>query len=135
MEEEFYATLKLTSGEELLSKVCYMPEDNKLILDRPMLVEKITQKKIGRMVEGFVLKEWMTSTYDTMFVINMEQIITVTEMDKKIEVFYLKNLNEDMDDEDDMSIDVKPKSFSRQMGYLGSVSDTKKYLEDIFNKS
>lgn len=135
MEEEFYATLKLTSGEELLSKVCYMPEDNKLILDRPMLVEKITQKKIGRMVEGFVLKEWIASTYDTMFVINMEQIITVTEMDKKIEVFYLKNLNEDMDDEDDMSIDVKPKSFSRQMGYLGSVSDTKKYLEDIFNKS
>lgn len=135
MEEEFYATLKLTSGEELLSKVCYMPEDNKLILDRPMLVEKITQKKIGRMVEGFVLKEWIVSTYDTMFVINMEQIITVTEMDKKIEVFYLKNLNEDMDDEDDMSIDVKPKSFSRQMGYLGSVSDTKKYLEDIFNKS
>lgn len=87
------------------------------------------------MVEGFILKEWIASTYDTMFVINMEQIITVTEMDKKIEVFYLKNLNEDMDDEDDMSIDVKPKSFSRQMGYLGSVSDTKKYLEDIFNKS
>ena len=134
MEEEFYATLKLTSGEEILSKVCYMPEDNKLILDRPMLVEKITQKKIGRMVEGFILKEWIASTYDTMFVINMDQIITVTEMDKKIEVFYLKNLDEDMDD-DDMSIDVKPKSFSRQMGYLGSVTDTKKYLEDIFNKS
>jgi|LauGreDrversion4_2_1035121.scaffolds.fasta_scaffold77532_4 hypothetical protein len=134
MEEEFYATLKLTSGEELLSKVCYMPEDNKLILDRPMLVEKITQKKIGRMVEGFILKEWIASTYDTMFVINMDQIITVTEMDKKIEVFYLKNLDEDMDD-DDMSIDVKPKSFSRQMGYLGSVNDTKKYLEDVFNKS
>jgi hypothetical protein len=135
MEEEFYATLKLTSGEEILSKVCYMPEDNKLILDRPMLVEKITQKKIGRMVEGFILKEWIASTYDTMFVINMDQIITVTEMDKKIEVFYLKNLDEDMDDDDDTSIDVKPKSFSRQMGYLGSVTDTKKYLEDIFNKS
>lgn len=135
MEEEFYATLKLTSGEEILSKVCYMPEDNKLILDRPMLVEKITQKKIGKMVEGFILKEWIASTYDTMFVINMDQIITVTEMDKKIEVFYLKNLDEDMDDDDDTSIDVKPKSFSRQMGYLGSVTDTKKYLEDIFNKS
>ena len=134
MEEEFYATLKLTSGEEILSKVCYMPEDNKLILDRPMLVEKITQKKIGRMVEGFILKEWIASTYDTMFVINMDQIITVTEMDKKIEVFYLKNLNEDMDDEED-EIDIKPKSFTSQMGYLGSVNATKKYLEDIFNKS
>lgn len=133
MEEEFYATLKLTSGEELLSKVCYLPEDNKLILDRPMLVEKITQKKIGKTLEGFVLKEWISSTYDTMFVINMNQIITVTEMDKKIEVFYLKNLNEDCDD--DISIDVKPKSFTSQMGYLGSVNETKKYLEDIFNKS
>jgi hypothetical protein len=68
-----------------------------------------------------------------MFVINMDQIITVTEMDKKIEVFYLRNLDEDCDD--DMSIDVKPKSFTSQMGYLGSVNETKKYLEDIFNKS
>ena len=30
MEEEFYATIKLVSGEELVSKVCYLTEEDKL---------------------------------------------------------------------------------------------------------
>ena len=28
MEEEFYATIKLVTGEELVSKVCYMPDED-----------------------------------------------------------------------------------------------------------
>ena len=44
MEEEFYSTIKLTSGEELISKVCYLPEEDSLLLDNPMLVEKHIQK-------------------------------------------------------------------------------------------
>ena len=36
------ATIKLTTGEELISKVSYMPDDDSLVLDSPMEV------KIGR---------------------------------------------------------------------------------------
>ena len=44
MEEEFYATIKLSSGEEIVSKVCYMTDEDSLLLDNPFLVEKVTQK-------------------------------------------------------------------------------------------
>jgi hypothetical protein len=131
MEEEFYATVKLTSGEEIVSKICYLTDEDSLLVDRPMLVEKITQKKSGKTVEGFQFKDWITSTYETMFVIRMEQVITITELDKKIEDFYLKNISEDECD----SIDINPKSLTKQMGYLGSVKETKQMLENLFNKS
>jgi hypothetical protein len=131
MEEEFYATVKLTSGEEIVSKICYLSDEDSLLVDRPMLVEKITHKKSGKTVEGFQFKDWITSTYETMFVIRMEQVITITELDKKIEDFYLKNISEDECD----SIDINPKSLTKQMGYLGSVKETKQMLENLFNKS
>lgn len=132
MEEEFYATVKLTSGEEIVSKICYLTDEDSLLVDHPMLVEKITQKKSGKTIEGFQFKDWIVSTYETMFVIRMEQVITITELDKKIEEFYLKNISEDSSSS---SIDVNPKSMTKQMGYLGSVEETKKMLESLFNKS
>ncbi len=136
MEDEFYSTIKLTSGEEIIAKVSYLPDENSLLVDQPLLVEKMTQKKNGKSVQGFVLKEWINSTYDTMFVIRMEQVITMTELDHKIQKFYLSNLNpDDYPDEDESGIDVKPKNFSKRMGYLGSVKETKKFLEDIYKKS
>jgi hypothetical protein len=138
MEEEFYSTLKLTSGEEIIAKVCYLPEEDSLLVEHPMLVEKLTQKKNGNTVQGFVLKEWINSTYETLFVIRMDQVVTMSELDKKIEVFYLNNLNdteEQSSNEIEDSINIKPNKFSKQMGYLGSVKETKRFLEDIYKKS
>ena len=135
MEEEFFSTIKLSSGEEIIAKVCYLPDENSLLVENPMLVEKLTQKKNGRSIEGFILKDWIHSTYDSLFVIKMEQVITMTELDKKIEVFYLNNLNDSSEDKLDDSINIKPNKFSKQMGYLGSVKETKKFLEEIYKKS
>ncbi len=136
MEDEFYSTIKLTSGEEIIAKVSYLPDENSLLIDQPLLVEKMSQKKNGRSVQGFILKEWINSTYDTMFVIRMEQVITMTELDHKIQKFYLSNLNPDeYDDYDESNVDIKPNKFSKRMGYLGSVKETKKFLEEIYKKS
>ena len=89
MEEEFYASLKLSTGEEVIAKVSYMTDEDSLLLDRPLTVERVIQKRGGRAIEGFHLKEWMMATYDTMFVVNMKQVVTITELDTKIEKFYL----------------------------------------------
>jgi hypothetical protein len=133
MEEEFYSTIKLTSGEEIVAKVCYLPEENSLLVESPMKVEKVKQKKNGFTVEGFTLNEWIHSTYDNMFIIPMNTVITMTELDKKIETYYLNILNGDDIEED--AINVNPSKFSKRMGYLGSVNETKKFLEDIFKRS
>lgn len=129
MEEEFYSTIKLCSGEEIIAKVCYLPEENSILVENPKLVDSKTINKNGKFLHGFILKDWINSTYENMFVIKMTQIVTMTELDKKIQEYYLNNINNKCDDLNN----IKPKSFSNRMGYLGSVQSTKKYLEHIFN--
>lgn len=128
MEEEFYSTIKLSSGEEIIAKVCYLPEENSILIENPKLVDTKTINKNGKSINGFVLKDWINSTYENMFIIKMSQIITMSELDKRIEEYYINNINNHDD-----SINIKPKSFSSRMGYLGSVKSTKEYLENIFN--
>ena len=125
MEDEFYATIKLSSNEELLAKVCYLTEEDCLLVENPLLVTRATQKKSGRLVEGFSLSDWVVSTYEELFIIKMEQVVTIIEMDSKIKGYYTKHLSRE-------DSDVSPDKMTKEMGYLGSVSDQKKKLEDLF---
>jgi len=38
-EEEFIGTLKLISSEEIISTVCYLPDEDKVLLQSPLQVE------------------------------------------------------------------------------------------------
>ena len=127
MEEEFYATLKLTSNEELLAKVCYLTEEDCLLVEKPLLVTRANQKRNGRLVEGFSLSDWVVSSYEELFIIKMNQVVTLTESDERIVGFYERHLS----DEQDSSIS----KMSKEMGYLGNVNDQKKKLEKLFNNS
>ena len=69
MEPDFIATIKLITGEELISKVSYMPDDDSLVLESPMSVSRIDQTKKNIRVAGFALNEWIQSTFDHMFVL------------------------------------------------------------------
>ena len=128
MEDEFYATLKLTSNEEIIAKVCYLTDEDCLLVEKPLLVTRANQKRNGRLVEGFSLSDWVMSSYEELFIIKMEQVVTLTELDERILLFYERHLNKE-------DSDISPDKLSKEMGYLGSVSDKKKRLEDLFNKS
>ncbi|CAF34177.1 Methylamine util [Synechococcus phage S-PM2] len=132
MEEEFYSTIKLKSGEEIIAKVSYMSEEDSLLVEKPLLVESHTQKKNGKRLEGFVLKEWIRSSYEDMFIIRMEQVITMSELDDRIKNFYVNNLDSSGSDSDD--INVKPNKLKNN-GYIGSVEEVKKNLESLFKRS
>ena len=132
MDEEFYATIKLVSGEELVSKVCYLEDEDKVLLENPLQVEVARQRKGQIEVSGFSFKEWVSATFDNMFILNRSHIITVTEVDGQIVDFYQKTLNRL---ESGKSLTGRANKLPRGSGYLGSVKDMKKILEDIFNKS
>ena len=89
MEEDFYATLKLTSGEEIIGKVCYLPDEDKVLIDRPLLVEVAKTKKGNVEVSGFSLKEWINATFENMFIIDKSSVITMSELEDKIAEFYI----------------------------------------------
>ena len=85
MEEEFYATIKLVSGEEVVAKVCYLPDEDKVILDRPLAVENAKQKKGQMEVTGFALKEWISATFDEMFIIKRDNILKMLVINNLIQ--------------------------------------------------
>jgi hypothetical protein len=130
MEEDFVATLKLVSGEEIIGRVCYLPDEDKILIEGPLQVEKAKTKKGSTQVQGFTLVEWITATFDNMFVLNKDHILTMTETDSKIEDFYNKMLNRI-----NSGSLVEKNKFTERMGYLGSVSEMKKSLEKIYKSS
>jgi len=139
MEDEFFATIKFVSGEEIICRVTNCPEDEVVLIFEPMMVEHIRHKHKRLKVEGFGLTEWMHSTFDDSFFIPKKHILTMTECDPKIRAFYLKCISEDK----------KAKHLNKQMnegkgigdpnkmipGYVGSVDESRKLLEKIFKTS
>lgn len=128
MEEEFYATIKLTSGEEIIAKVSYDSDDDVIITFNPLLVEQINSKKI----EGFKLKKWIHATHEDMFIISRNQIVTMIETEHSISKYYEDILNLIRNNN---NIEIDKTSPRSQEGFLASTKEAKITLEDIYNKS
>ena len=132
MGDEFFATIKLSTGEELVSKVCYIEDEDKVLLENPLLVDPARQRKGQLEISGFSFREWICATFDNMFILDRNHIVTMSEVEGAIVVFYEKTLQRIQNGK---SLQGNGKKLSRGSGYLGSVKDMKKSLEDIFNKS
>ena len=132
MDDEFIGTVKLITGEEIVSKVVYLEDEDKVMLENPLQVDSARQRKGAMEISGFSFREWMSATFDNMFIINRDHIITVSEIEGPIVDFYNETL---LRMENGKSLTGRGGKLPRGSGYLGSVKDMKKSLEDIFNKS
>ena len=131
-EEDFIATVKLVSGEEVVARVCYLPDEDKVILENPLQVEHAKTRKGDLEISGFSFKEWMSATFDQMFIVSRDHIITMSELGAPIIDFYEKTMKRL---ENGKSLTGRGNKLPRTSGYLGSINQTKKNLEDIFKKS
>ena len=126
IEDDFYGTIKLKSGEEIFARVAASEEDNRtmLIITHPIIVNEI---KGRNGVVGYKVEPWLKTTTEDMFIVNMNDILTLSES-RDIEMIMMH--------QDFISSNHKQGSnksqINRRMGYLGSVDDTKKTLEKIF---
>ena len=132
MGEEFFATVKLITGEEIVSKVVYLEDEDKVMLENPLQVDSAKQRKGALELSGFSFREWVCATFDKMFILNRDHIITISEIEGPIVDFYKETL---LRMENGKSLNGKGGKLPRGSGYLGSVTDMKKSLENIFNKS
>jgi len=140
MGDEFYAIIKLTSGEEILSLVSIDENDGDplLLLQNPITM-KIYNTHHGMHIK---VKSWIEMSSDDIFIIKPDRIITMTETtDDRLIDIYTSYIN---DEEEDDSLDLYNTNNSKEsgltrpskkMGYISSVEDARKKLEDIFNKS
>jgi len=127
IEDDFYSTIKFKSGEEIFCKVAASEEDDRtmLIISNPIIVEEMTSR--GK-VTGYKFEPWLKSTTDDMFVIDMDNVLTMSEStDIDIIIFYqdyIRKMNK-----------TNYSKLSKEMGYISTVNEAKQSLENIFNNS
>jgi|TARA_B100000902_G_scaffold4500_1_gene5709 hypothetical protein len=78
--DEFIAAIKLVSGEEILSSVMVIADDDdKVILDNPIICEEIRSKG-ANIPMGYKFEPWMRLTDEDVFIVDMDRIITISEI-------------------------------------------------------
>ena len=129
IEDDFYATLKLKSGEEIFAKVAASDEENRvmLIIHHPITINEIKSK--GNLV-GYKVEPWLKTSREDMFIINMDNVLTLSESSDLEMIGMYQNFLQDF--RRDSNTNMK---LSRKMGYIATVNDAKKDLERIFKES
>ena len=126
MEEDFYAVIKLISGEEIFSIVCPSEEEGKtmLILNNPVTIEVVMMKQIG--MQGYKIDPWLKFADDDTFLLDMEKILTISEVrDEETIEMYHKYLRQQENKN-------SKNSLTAEMGYLSSVSEARKIFEKLY---
>ena len=128
IDDDFYATLKLKSGEEIFCKIAPTEEENEIMLlvSHPIIVHEVK----GRMgVVGYKIEPWLKTTTEDMFLINMNDILTMSES-SDIEMI---TMHQNFIKNNDMSKDGSSKyKLDRKMGYIANIKDAKSILEKIY---
>ena len=119
---EFLAAIKLVSGEEILSMVTSVHDENGdyLIVENPIEVEEVM---LPNKQAGAKVQPWMKFSREEQFVIPKEHVITIVEVAEEVEVFYhmsLRKLNNDF--------------ITDARGKISTVDEARIKLNKIFNK-
>tara|TARA_B100000131_G_C17880971_1_gene518304 strand:+ start:72 stop:485 length:414 start_codon:yes stop_codon:yes gene_type:complete len=127
MGDEFYGAIKLITGEEIFALISIDENDgNPIVMVQSPVIMKVLTHGAGQYVK---IKPWLELPDEDMFLIVYDRIITMSEVkDKQIIHFYERYLN---DDEVDIEMDGKVR-ISDQIGYVSTVEDARKNLENIF---
>jgi len=134
LEDDFYATIKLKSGEEIFTKVAASEEGNRimLIMTNPIMIEQV-KSRIGNI--GYRIEPWLKTTSDDMFIIDLDNVVTMSESeDIKIILMY-QDYVRNKDNEDGGRDSNNKSNINRRMGYLSSVNDAKEVLEKIYKNT
>jgi hypothetical protein len=129
MEEDFYATLKLKTGEEIFARVSPSEEYSStiLIVNSPIIISEV-KGRTGTV--GYKLEPWLKTTTEDMLIIKMEDVLTLSESSDIEMIMMYQSFTRQSSREQN-----KQSRLSRKMGYLSNVNDAKEILEKIFKRS
>jgi len=131
IEEDFYATIKLKSGEEIFAKVAATEEEDRTLLIVSNPINIIEVKGRSGDILGYKMEPWLKTTTDDMFIINIDDVLTLSEsFDIEMILMYQNYVRQS----ENSSESNQYKLSNRNMGYISSVADAKEVLEKIFNK-
>ena len=126
MEDEFYASIKLISGEEIFSLVMPSHDEERifLILNNPVTIETIVMKNIN--MQGYKIDPWIKFADDDTFLLDMEKVVTISEVnDSEIIEMYQKFIKQN-------SNKKKNSKLTPEMGYLSTVAEARIRFEKLY---
>ena len=126
MEDDFYGTIKFKNGEEVFAKIAASEEVDRtmLVIHHPITVCEV-KSRAG--IVGYKVEPWLKTTREDMFIINMDNVLTLSESsDIQMISMYQRFVHDS--DKDNKGI---PK-LSRKMGYISTVNDAKDILEKLY---
>ena len=129
MEDDFYATIKLKSGEEIFARVAASEEEDRtmLIVHNPITIAEV-KGRTG--LVGYKIEPWLKTTKEDMFIINMDNIMTLSESsDVEMMVMHQQYVHDTCTGKSNST------KINRRMGYISNVSDAKEILEKIYKNS
>ena len=129
IEEDFYCTLKLKTGEEIFAKVAASEESDRtmLIISNPIIVSEIKNRS---KILGYKIEPWLKTTTEDMFIINLQDVLTLSESsDIEMIMMYQSYVRQSGKEKNNES------KINRRMGYISNVNDAKEILEKIFKLS
>jgi len=129
MEDDFYGTIKFKNGEEVFAKIAASEEVDRtmLVIHHPITVCEV-KARAGTV--GYKVEPWLKTTREDMFIINLTDVLTLSESSdlQMIRMYQRFVQDTDRDSRD------QPK-LSRKMGYISTVNDAKDILEKLYNSS
>jgi len=130
MSDAFLAVIKLISGEEVVAKVSYLDEEDRILIECPTVINSTSSRSLG--VNLVKIEPWIKTGKETIYILDMNKIVTISEVfDKEVTKVYHKFVMAYYYEEEP----IKKNNITKEMGYLSSVSDARATLEKIFNNS
>jgi len=128
-EDDFYATVKLKTGEEIFCKLSASEEEDKtmLIISNPIVISEI-KNRTG--LVGYKIEPWLKTTTDDMFILNIDDVLTLSESsDIEMIMMYQSYIRQSNREKDSQA------KLNRRMGYISNVNDAKEILEKLYRNS
>ena len=132
MEEDFYATLKLKTGEEIFAKVAASEEEDRtyIVVSYPIMISEVKSRS-GKQF-GYKMEPWLKTTTEDMFILKLEDVLTMSESSdiEMISMYqsYVRQTSK-------LSSNLSKTKMTRKMGYISNINDAKDILEKLYKNS
>ena len=136
MNDKFFATIKLMTGEEIVGLVEVHEEG--LVIQNPLILEDMSDLHdlLGDdiKVSGLRLSKWIKSTTDNIFFITDAKIVTVNELLEPGLTHYKRAITQINETAKQKIAELQENSNKKKYnGYRASVEYAREFFEDLFN--
>ena len=125
--DEFLASIKLVSGEEILSKVVvdYSNDREQVIIDNPVVCQEVRSSG-ANIPLGYKFEPWMKMTDEDVFVLTLDKVITLSEIRDKQVIDTYNAIIED-------GFKRRHPEITRDMGYVNSVDKARDLIKRLYD--